>query len=48
MSNIQFIKLVNTLDPRYNLPGRTLLKEKVIEYFDEMRKNIKLDIEKIP
>ena len=48
VSNIQFIKLVNTLDPRYNLPGRTLLKEKVTKYFDEMRENIKLDVEKIP
>ena len=45
--NPQFIKLINTLDPRYILSGRTSLKEKVIEYFEGMRKIVKLDLEKI-
>jgi BED zinc finger len=48
VTNVQFIKLINTLDPRYILPGRASLKEKVTEYFDEMRRNIRLDIDKIP
>src|SRR5207244_2232275 len=48
VTNPQFIKLINTLDPRYILPGRTSLKEKVTEYFEGMRKIVKLDLEKIP
>jgi hypothetical protein len=48
VTNVQFINLVNTLDPRYHLPGKTNIKEKVVDNFDKMRKNIKLDIDKIP
>lgn len=48
VTNLQFIKLINTLDPRYILPGRTSLKEKVTDYFEGMRKIVKSDLEKIP
>ncbi|GBC05963.1 hypothetical protein RclHR1_06530003 [Rhizophagus clarus] len=48
VTNDQFINLINTLDPRYRIPGKTNIKEKVVNHFDNMRKNIKLDIDKIP
>ncbi|GBB83187.1 hypothetical protein RclHR1_00010069 [Rhizophagus clarus] len=48
VTNNQFINLVNILDPRYRLPGKTSIKEKVVDHFDNMRKNIKLDVDKIP
>jgi hypothetical protein len=38
VANNQFIKLVNTLDPRYHLPGQINIKEKVVDNFDKMRK----------
>ncbi|GES75131.1 zinc finger BED domain-containing protein 4-like [Rhizophagus clarus] len=48
ITNNQFINLVNILDPRYHLSRKTSIKEKVVDHFDNMRKNIKLDVNKIP
>ncbi|GBB93817.1 hypothetical protein RclHR1_22360003 [Rhizophagus clarus] len=48
VTNDQFINLINTLDLRYRIPEKTNIKEKVVNHFDNMKKNIKLDIDKIP
>ncbi|CAI2165834.1 7041_t:CDS:1 [Funneliformis geosporum] len=48
VTNIHFINSIKALDPRYHLPGKTSVEEMVLERFNEMRKNVKLEIDKIP
>ncbi|CAI2197258.1 670_t:CDS:1, partial [Funneliformis geosporum] len=48
VENKNFIKMINTFDPRYTIPNRHQIKAMVIQEFNKRCSNIGYDLRKIP
>jgi hypothetical protein len=48
VENLQFRKMINTLDSRYQVPDKNGIKDLVMDYFEAKRDNIRYDLNNIP
>ena len=48
VEQLQFIKMINVFDSRYQVPDKKKIKSMTMDYFKERRTNIQKDLNTIP